>query len=123
MTTANLPIAQRVTYLLYPTALQIARSTALALIGAVLLVISAKIQLVGRGWDKNLWKVGLAMIIGNIIIYALGLLWLGNLIGWDKPVLHFGMLNFLLGDVVKIIFAAVALSLIVKEIRRSGDNE
>ncbi len=123
MTTANLPIAQRVTYLLYPTALLIARSTALALIGAVLLTVSAKIQLVRRGWDKNLWKVGLVMIIGNIIIYALGLLWLGNLIGWDKPVLQFGMLNFLLGDIVKIICAAVVLPPIVKAICRSDDNE
>ena len=123
MTTVNLPIAQRVICLLYPTALLITRSTALALIGAVLLAITAKIQLVRRGWDKNLWKVGLAMIIGNIIIYALGLLWLGNLIGWDKPVLQFGMLNFLLGDVVKIIFAAVALSPIVKVLCRRGDSE
>ncbi len=80
MTTANLPI----THLLYPTASLIARSTALALIGAALLAISAKIQLARRSWDKNLWKVGLVMIIGNIIIYALGLLWLGNLIGWDN---------------------------------------
>ncbi len=63
------------------------------------------------------------MIIGNIIIYALGLLWLGNLIGWDKPVLQFGMLNFLLGDVVKIIFAAIALPPIVKAIRRSDNDE
>ncbi len=123
MTTANLPIAQRVTYLLYPTALLIARSTVLVLIGAVLLAISAKIQLVRRDQDKNLWKVGLAMIIGNIIIYALGLLWLGNLIGWDKPVLQFGMLNSLLGDVVKIIFATVALSPVVKVLCRRGDSE
>ncbi len=123
MTTANLLIAQRVAYLLYPTALLIARSTTLALIGAVLLAISAKIQLVRRGRDKNLWKVGLVMIIGNIIIYALGLLWLGNLIGWDKPILQFSMLNFLLGDVVKIIFAAVVLPPIVNAICRSNDNE
>ncbi len=123
MTTANLPIAQRVTYLLYPTALLIARSTAWALIGVVLLAISTKIQLVGRNWDKNLWKVGLAMIIGNFIIYALGLLWLGNLIGWDKPVLQFGMLNFLLGDAVKVTFAAVALSPVVKVLCRRGDSE
>ncbi len=120
MTTANLPISQRVTY---PTALLIARSTTLALIGAVLLAISAKIQLVRRDQDKNLWKVGLAMIIGNIIIYALGLLWLGNLIGWDKPVLQFGMLNSLPGDVVKIIFATVALPPIVNVLCRRGDSE
>ncbi len=123
MTTANLPIAQRVTYLLYPTVLLIARSTTLALIGAVLLAISAKIQLVRRDQDKNLWKVGLAMIIGNIVIYVLSLLWLGNLIGWDKPVLQFGMLNSLLGDVVKIIFATVALSPVVKVLCGRGDSE
>ncbi len=119
MTTANLPI----THLLYPIAPPIARSTALALIGAVLLAISAKIQLARRGWSKNLWKVSLAMVIRNILIYALGLLWLVDLIGWDKPALQFGMLNFLLGDAVKIIFTAVALLPIVKAIRRSDHHE
>ncbi len=114
MTTANLPI----THLLYPIAPLIARSTALALIGAVLLAISAKIQLAIRGWSKNLWKVSLAMIIRNIFIYALGLLWLVDLISWDKPALQFGMLN-----AVKIIFTAVALPPLVKAIRRSDHHE
>ncbi len=39
------------------------------------------------------------------------------------PTLQLGMLNFLLGDAVKITFAAVALPPIVKAICRSGDNE
>ncbi len=90
MTTANLPIAQRVAHLLYPTASPITRFTALVLIGAVLLAISAKIQLARRGWDKL--------------------------------ILQFGMLNFLLGDAVKIIFDAVALLPIVKVIRRDDSD-
>jgi len=49
------------------------------------------------------------MLIGNAIIYAFGLLWLGTLIGWDKPVLALGMVPFLLGDLAKVLIAAALL--------------
>ncbi|MGI9306418.1 MAG: biotin transporter BioY [Gammaproteobacteria bacterium] len=62
-----------------------------------------------KGWDKNIMRVALAMLIGNGIIYACGMLWLGAVIGWDKPLLQLGMLPFLPGDAVKIIFASLAL--------------
>ena len=62
-----------------------------------------------RGWDKKPVSTALAMLIGNLIIYATGILWLGSLIGWDKPVLAFGLYPFLLGDLLKIILAAVLL--------------
>ncbi|MEM7377738.1 MAG: biotin transporter BioY [Pseudomonadota bacterium] len=62
-----------------------------------------------RGWDRNLLTAAAAMLIGNVIIYAPGLAWLGAVVGWDKPVLAWGLTPFLAGDAVKLVIAAVAL--------------
>ncbi|GAA6201164.1 biotin transporter BioY [Aquicoccus sp. SU-CL01552] len=65
--------------------------------------------LAARGWDRSFAKMALAMVIGNALIYAPGLLWLGQLYGWDKPILQWGLTPFLLGDVIKLALAAVLL--------------
>lgn len=62
-----------------------------------------------RGWGKGFVSTTLAMVIGNAIIYALGLLWLGSLLGWDKPILAWGMIPFLLGDGTKILLAVIIM--------------
>ncbi len=62
-----------------------------------------------RGWDRKLTTTLLAMIIGNIVIYIPGLLWLGGIVGWDKPVLAWGLTPFVLGDLVKIALAMIVL--------------
>lgn len=59
------------------------------------------------GWGRNIWTMIAAMLVGNAIIYAFGLAWLGSIIGWDKPLLALGMTPFLLGDMAKIILAAL----------------
>ena len=59
-----------------------------------------------RGWDRSILRTAAAMLIGNLLIYAPGLLWLGTLVGWDKPVLAWGLTPFLLGDVTKLALAA-----------------
>lgn len=60
-----------------------------------------------RGWDRNAWTMALAMIVGNIIIYVPGLIWLGTIVGWDKPIIAWGLTPFLLGDAVKLALAAI----------------
>jgi biotin transport system substrate-specific component len=64
-----------------------------------------------RGWDRRAWTTALAMLIGNALIYMSGLLWLGSVVGWDKPVLAWGLTPFLLGDLVKLALAAALLPL------------
>ena len=59
-----------------------------------------------RGWDRSILRTAAAMLIGNLLIYAPGLLWLGTLVGWDKPVLAWGLTPFLLGDATKLALAA-----------------
>lgn len=62
-----------------------------------------------RGWDRNPITTGVAMLIGNIVIYIPGLLWLGAIVGWDKPVLAWGLTPFLAGDALKLALAAVLM--------------
>jgi biotin transport system substrate-specific component len=56
--------------------------------------------------------------VGNILLYAPGLLWLGNLIGWDKPVLEYGLYPFILGDLLKIAMAVLLLPTAWKIVNR-----
>ncbi|HVW54208.1 MAG TPA: biotin transporter BioY [Rhizobiaceae bacterium] len=62
-----------------------------------------------RGWGKSVISTLSGMVMGNIVIYALGLFWLGTLLGWDKPILHWGLYPFLLGDALKIALATALL--------------
>lgn len=62
-----------------------------------------------RGWDRRPTTTAMAMVAGNVMIYALGVLWLGTLLGWDKPIIAWGVTPFLLGDLVKIALATVLL--------------
>jgi biotin transport system substrate-specific component len=71
-----------------------------------------------RGWDRRFITTALALLIGNIAIYVPGLLWLGGLFGWDKPILEWGLTPFLLGDLTKLLLAAVALPIVWRVLKR-----
>ncbi len=71
-----------------------------------------------RGWDRRVVTTALAMLIGNALIYIPGLVWLGSLFGWDKPIVEWGLTPFILGDVVKLALAAAILPLVWKTLRR-----
>ena len=62
-----------------------------------------------RGFDRSPLKAGIAMLAGNVVIYVPGLLWLGAVVGWDKPVLAWGLYPFVLGDLAKIALGAALL--------------
>ena len=74
-----------------------------------LFAVLATGTLARRGWDQHFVGTMGAMLVGNVFIYAFGLLWLGTLIGWDKPVIALGMTPFLLGDLAKMLIAAALL--------------
>lgn len=60
-----------------------------------------------RGWDRSMGRTLVSMAIGNVIIMAPGVLWLGVLYGWDKPILDWGLWPFLPGAVLKTALAAM----------------
>jgi len=88
------------------------------LVGYVLATVALG-ALAARGWDRSFGKMALAMVIGNALIYAPGLLWLGQLYGWDKPILQWGLTPFLLGDAIKLALAAVLLPALWKMVGRA----
>ena len=71
------------------------------------------------GWDRSAPKMALAMVMGNALIYIPGLIWLGMLFGWDKPILAWGLTPFLVGDVVKLVLAAALFPAIWKFVGRA----
>ena len=62
-----------------------------------------------RGWDRSPLTMAGAMIIGMAMIYIPGVLWLGTVIGWNKPLLSLGLTPFLLGDVLKVALGALMM--------------
>ena len=62
-----------------------------------------------RGWDKRPIRTALAMLTGNLVIYALGVSWLAVFLGDLETALVSGMLVFIVGDLIKIALATFAL--------------
>ena len=54
------------------------------------------------------------LIVATTTIYILGLLWLGTLIGWDKPIFALGAKPFLLAETFKVILLALITKKIIK---------
>jgi biotin transport system substrate-specific component len=85
-------------------------------------------KLAERGWDRK-WNITIAMMIGSLLIYVPGLLWLGFAIGngfldstlgfelaavipgnntLDKTLIA-GLYPFVVGDLIKLYIASIAL--------------
>lgn len=79
------------------------------LVGFVLAAIATG-WLAGRGFASNPVLAVTAALIGAIVIYIPGLLWLGTVVGWDKPVLAWGLYPFLLPDAIKVLLAGLVVS-------------
>ena len=74
-----------------------------------------------HGWGRNVVSTAIAMLVGNVLIYVPGLLWLGALFGWDKPILEWGLTPFILGDLTKLALAAVVLPMAWKLTKARND--
>jgi biotin transport system substrate-specific component len=78
--------------------------------------------LADRGWDRKPWRSLPTMVLGNVVIYAVGATWLAHALGvgaqqaWDL-----GVKDFLIGDAIKIALAAGLLPaawFVVDKVRR-----
>lgn len=83
------------------------------LVGYVLATLALGV-LARAGWDRSMPKMAIAMLVGNVLIYVPGLIWLGMLYGWDKPILEWGLTPFLVGDAIKLALAALLLPMVWK---------
>ena len=70
-----------------------------------------------RGWDRDVGRAWAAMLLGSIVIYLFGVPWLAAAL--DVPIaaegdafndaLEFGMYPFVIGDILKLLIAGIAL--------------
>jgi biotin transport system substrate-specific component len=75
-----------------------------------------------KGWDRNVFKTAAAMFIGNVLIYIPGILWLGVLLGWDKPIIDWGLTPFILGDLAKLSLAAIVFPLVWRFLIKNNET-
>ncbi|MDC1280250.1 biotin transporter BioY [Pelagibacteraceae bacterium] len=65
-------------------------------------------------FKNNIFIVFSKLIFSVSIIYLFGVLWLGTLIGWDKPILQLGITPFLLAELFKICLLTILAKKIIK---------
>ena len=64
--------------------------------------------------SDNYFMISLKLVLSVSSIYILGILWLGTLIGWDKPIFELGLVPFLLAEVFKISILLILSKKILK---------
>jgi len=65
-------------------------------------------------FSKNLFVKFFQLLFSVSFIYIFGILWLGILIGWEKPLFQLGVQPFLLAELFKVLIVLVGLSKINK---------
>jgi biotin transport system substrate-specific component len=63
-----------------------------------------------RGDSRSVTKLIVAMILADLVVFALGLIWLGAAVpkvGYSAKLLSIGLYPFVLGDTLKIVLAAL----------------
>ncbi len=64
-------------------------------------------------FKTNIISIFFKLIFSVSVIYILGILWLGNLIGWDKHVIQLGASPFLLAELFKILILTLLANKII----------
>ena len=62
----------------------------------------------------NYFVIFLKLIFSASTIYILGILWLGSLLGWDKPIIALGVTPFLYAEIFKIALLTIIAKTIFK---------
>ena len=64
-------------------------------------------------FKTNYFFIFIKLIFSVSIIYILGILWLGTLIGWEKPIFQIGVMPFLLAELFKILLLTILTKVII----------
>ena len=57
--------------------------------------------------SDNYFVIFTKLVISVSTIYILGILWLGTLIGWDKPIIELGVTPFVGAEIIKILLLTI----------------
>ncbi|WP_172329859.1 biotin transporter BioY [Mangrovicoccus sp. HB161399] len=60
-----------------------------------------------RGWTRSLPGALVSALVATALVFPTGLWHLGNVIGWDKPVLDYGLTPFIFGGIFKSLIAGL----------------
>ena len=71
-----------------------------------------------RGWDRHPVKLFNAILVAEIVMMAMGFAWLALLIGPEKS-WQFGVLPFIVGDLIKVGLAASLVPAVWSLLKRS----
>ena len=63
---------------------------------------------------SNIFIIFSKLVFSVSIIYLFGTLWLGTLIGWDKPIIQLGVTPFLLAELFKICLLTILAKKVIK---------
>ncbi len=67
-----------------------------------------------RGFDRGVFTMLGAMLIGAAVLYVPGLAWLSGFVGGFEKAVTFGFAPFWIGDIVKAVVAALAFPAVWK---------
>jgi biotin transport system substrate-specific component len=67
-------------------------------------------------FNKNILLNFLKLVLSVSIIYFLGIIWLGTLIGWSKPIIELGVTPFLLAEIFKIVLLSLIVTMFNKKL-------
>ncbi len=70
-----------------------------------------------RGWGKNPFKMGGAMLAGETVMLVMGALWMGYLFGSDK-IIAWGVGPFIVTDLIKLAIAACIIPAVLGLFRK-----
>jgi biotin transport system substrate-specific component len=65
-------------------------------------------------FNKNFFIKFLQLVFSVSFIYIFGILWLGTLIGWEKPLFQLGVQPFLLAELFKVLIVLFSLAKLKK---------
>ena len=65
-------------------------------------------------YDKGILNTLLKLIFSVSFIYIFGVIWLGTLIGWEKPIFKLGVQPFLLAELFKILLLLFLIPTLLK---------
>ena len=65
-------------------------------------------------YNSNYLTNFLKILASTSIIYFFGVIWLGTLIGWDKPILQLGVFPFLLAEFFKMLLLTLLIKKVIK---------
>lgn len=78
-------------------------------------------RLAEAGWTRTPWHTAGAMVLGNLIIYAIGVSWLAVSMGVGLgQAVEWGLTPFLWGDLAKLLLAAGLFPLAWLGLKKSG---